>query len=496
MRMSLGLPSFLLNKSYHKFILFGFLIIICIITPYKFITWFNRITDFESNGLLKSTKNIFKKSTNLNTTLANLPFILGSSKEFLFINEPHIKSEFTQINNLYDKYKNNFKNKEVLENIGYRLPLNNKKAIGIAYEYSFCDRTDKNYLKLHKVNEYLNLLSKLINEFIEAQKEKLFQLKLIKQYKLDINHAKTQEEKDLLSLEPIVFDFVISCILYQQCFYQGIPITIVQKPFIPYIQLPHITPKKCEIFQSKDVDITIEQFLKYADNEKQDIIKNIFEFKKSEIIDIIEASKAIPRYEYKVKSYVEGFEDTGFIKGDKVTFKLDIIRKHNEDKKLGILHSNCFPGIFEEFIYIIVFNGNDILKMDKIYINKKENEYYFHIFIGLVGTIPIKILVVPGNYYLCDDVINCEIKSEDKSEKREEMIKIIENANKNEKIAKSYAQQIISSIYGVGDDDEEEEIEDNEDKDNEKQMDINNNKNENINSNGINKEENKSINDI
>ena len=101
MRMSLGLPSFLLNKSYHKFILFGFLIIICIITPYKFITWFNRITDFESNGLLKSTKNIFKKSTNLNTTLANLPFILGSSKEFLFINEPHIKSEFTQIILIY-----------------------------------------------------------------------------------------------------------------------------------------------------------------------------------------------------------------------------------------------------------------------------------------------------------------------------------------------------------------------------------------------------------
>ena len=496
MRMSLGLPSFLLNKSYHKFILFGFLIFICIITPYKFITWFNRITDFESNGLLKSTKNIFKKSTNLNTTLANLPFILGSSKEFFFINEPHIKSEFTQINNLYDKYKNNFKNKEVLENIGYRIPLNNKKAIGIAYEYSFCDRTDKNYLKLHKVNEYLNLLSKLINEFIEAQKEKLFQLKLIKQYKLNINHAKTHDEKDLLSLEPIVFDFVISCILYQQCFYQGIPITLVQKPFIPYIQLPHITPKKCEIFQSKDVDITIEQFLKYADNEKQDIIKNIFEFKKSEIKDIIEASKAIPRYEYKVKSYVEGFEDTGFIKGDKVTFKLDIIRKHNEDKKLGILHSNCFPGIFEEFIYIIVFNGNDILKMDKIYINKKENEYYFHIFIGLVGTIPIKILVVPGNYYLYDDVINCEIKSEDKSEKREEMIKNIENANKNEKIAKSYAQQIISSIYGVGDDDEEEEIEDNEDNVNKKEMDINNNKNENINSNGINNEENKSINDI
>ena len=493
MRMSLGLPSFLLNKSYHKFILIGFLILICIIAPYKFIAWFNRTNGFESNGLFKSTKNIFKKSTNLNTTLANLPFILGSSKEFSLINEPHIKSEFTQINNLYDKYKNNFKNKEVLENIGYRIPLNYKKAIGIAYEYSFCDRTDKNYLKLHKINEYLNLLAKLIDEFIEAQKEKIFQLKLIKQYKININEAKTQEEKDLLNLEPIAFDFIMSCILYQQCFYQGIPITIIQKPFIPYIQLPHITPKKCETFKSKDVDITIEQFLKYADNEKQDIIKNIFEFNKTEIKDIIEASNAIPRYEYKIKSYVEGFEDTGFIKGDKVTFKLDITRKYREDKKFGILHSNCFPGIFKEFIYIVVFNGKEVLKMDKIYIDKKENEYYFHIFLGLVGTIPIKILVIPGNYYLYNDVINCEIKCEDKSEKREEMIKNIENANKNEKIEKSYAQQIISSIYGVEDEDEEEEIEDNENKDNDEKNEISTEKNENINRSAINNEENNSI---
>ena len=496
MRMSLGLPSFLLDKSYHKFILIGFIIVICIIVPYKFITWFNRTSDFEANGLLKSTKNIFKKSTNLNTNLTNLPFILGSSREFLFIKEPHIKSEFTQINNLYDKYKNNFKNKEVLENIGFRMPLNNKKAIGIAYEYTFCDRTDKNYLQMHKVNEYINLLAKLIDEFIEAQKEKIFQLKLIKNYKLNINEAKTQEEKDLLNLEPIVFYLIFSSILYQQCFYQGIPITIVQKPFIPYIQLPHITPKKCETFKSKDVDITIEQFLKYADNEKQDIIKNIFDFKKSEIKDIIQASKAMPRYEYKIKSYVEGFEDTGFVKGDKVTFKLDITRKNKEDKKFGILHSNCFPGIFEEFLYIIVFNGNNILKMDKVYINKKENEYYFHIMIGLVGIIPIKILVIPGNYYLYNDVINCEIKGENKSEKREEMIKNIEIANKNEKIEKSYAQQIISSFYGVQDDDEEEEeIEDNEVKDIKEEKEINTDKKENINSIAINNEENNAIND-
>ena len=495
MRMSLGLPSFMLNKSYHKFILIGFLIFICIIVPYKFISWFNRINDFEVNGLLKSTKNIFKKSTNANTNLSNLPFILGNSLEFNLINEPHIGSELTQINNLYDKYKNNFKNKEVLENIGYRISLNNKKAIGIAYEYSFCDRTDKNYLKLHKVNEYLNLLSKLIDEFIESQKDKIFQLKLIKQYKLDINQAKTEEERDLLNIEPVDFDFVFSCILYQQCFYQGIPITVVQKPFIQYTQLPHITIKNCETFKSKDVDITFEQFLKYAENEKEDIIKNIFDFKKSQIKDITEASKGIPRYEYKIKSYVEGFEDTGFIKGDRITFKLDITRKIEDDKKYGLMHSNCFPGIFDEFIHIIIFNGNNLLKMDKIYINKKENEYFFHIFMNTTGIISIKILIIPGTHYLNNDVINCEIKCEERSEKREEMLKKIEDVTKNEKIEKSYFQEIMSSIYGGEDEDEEEENEESENKEDQEEKEINNKQNENINSEAINNDENNTINE-
>jgi preprotein translocase subunit Sec63 len=129
MRISLGLPSFILNKSYHILILIIFLFIICIVVPYKFVSWYNNITNFEENGLLKTTKNSFKKNTNLNTILINLPFILGNSQEFNLINEPHIKSELTQINNLYDKYKNNFRNKDVLEQIGYRISLNNKKAI-------------------------------------------------------------------------------------------------------------------------------------------------------------------------------------------------------------------------------------------------------------------------------------------------------------------------------------------------------------------------------
>ena len=196
---------------------------------------YNNISNFDEIGLLNKTREYFKKSTNINSALLNIPFILGNSEEFNLISDPHIKSEVVQINNLYDKYKNIFKNKEILENIGFRISLNKKKAIGIAYEYSFCDRTDKNYLKLHKLNEYILLLSKLLNVFIDSQNEKIFELKILKKRKENnIGNDEEEIDKELSELLPIKPDFIYSIILYQQCFYQGIPIFKINDKFIQY----------------------------------------------------------------------------------------------------------------------------------------------------------------------------------------------------------------------------------------------------------------------
>ena len=373
MRISIGMPSFILNKKNHIFILIFFIVNICFIIPFYFLRWYNNISKFEKNGLLYDTKEYFKKTTHPNTILLDIPFILGNSEEFNLIHEPHIKSEITQINNLYDKYKNIFKNKDVLEKIGYRISLNKKKAIGIAYEYSFCDRNDKNYLKLHKINDYIILLSKLLNYFIDCQKEKFFQLKILKKRK-DI---KSEDEKEneiiqkLLELQPVKSDFIFSAIIYQQCFYQGIPIYLIKDKFIPYTQLPHISLKNYINLKDKDVDITLEQFLNYGDEGKKTIMQKIFNFNDSEIKDIIESTKCIPQYEYKVISYVEGYEDTGFLRGDKVTFKLSITRKNKEDKKMGVQHSKCYPELFREFIYILVSNNNNLMRLDKIFIDQK-----------------------------------------------------------------------------------------------------------------------------
>ena len=479
MRISLGIPSFILNKRNHIYILIIFIISICLIIPYNFLKWYNKSSTICENGLLIKTKEYFKRSTNLNTTLLNLPFILGISEEFNSIPEPHIRAESVEINNLYNKYKNVFKNKEVLENLSPRISLNNKKAIGIAYEYCFCDKTDKNYLKLHKVNEYIILLSKLLNLFIDCQKEKLIDLNLLnKQKKKDIE---SDIYKELLQLQPIKPDLIYSSILYQQCFYQGIPIFLMNEKFIQYTQLPHISLKNYKNLKDKDADITFEQFLNYGEEGKKTIMEKVFNFNKSEINDILESIKAIPRYEYKIKTYVDGYEDTGFLKGDKVTFKIDIIRKNEEDKKIGVQHSKSFPGLFNEYLYILISNNKNLIRLDKILIDKKNNEYKFGIYMASAGVIPIKILLMSGTSFQNNGVIDCRVKVFEKSEKREEMIKNIENKNK-EKIEPSFIQKYFFNYHDSSDDEEEED----ENKEKNKKEEIEDN--ENINNIEVNKD--------
>ena len=119
--------------------------------------------------------------------------------------------------------------------------------------------------------------------------------------------------------------------------------------------------------------------------------------------------------------------------------------------------------------------------MDKIFIDKKENEYKFSIIFNSVGIIPIKIILLSGNFLLNNDVINCQIKCEEKNEKRDEMMKNVENMTKHEKIGKSFIQKMIDDFYGIEDYDEEEELEEEEATNNEEEKENNIDKNDNIN---------------
>ena len=260
-------------------------------------------------------------------------------------------------------------------------------------------------------------------------------------------------------LQPVRPDYIFSTIFYQQCFYQGIPIYLIRDKYIPYTQLPHISINNYKILKDKNTDITIDKFFNFGENEKKEFIKKMFNFTESEIKDIIESTKSIPHYECKIKSFVDGYENTGFLKGDRVTFKLDITRKNEEDKKMGVQHSKCYPELFSEFLYILISTKNNLIKFDKIFIDKKQSEYEFFINIGYAGILPLQIMVIPATVFQPNIVINCELKCFERSQKREEMIKIIEDKNKNEKYEPSLIQRLFLNYHNLSDDDDDDEEE-------------------------------------
>ena len=344
MRLSIGLPAFILNKKNHFKILILFIIIVCIIIPYYFLQWFKSSQSFDENGLLRLTSEYFMKSTNAQTQMKNIPFILGASHEFKWIDDDDVNKYSKEINELLNKYRTEFPEGEEIKKIIDILNLKNKKAIAIAYAYSYGDREDKNYLKLNKINEYIILLAKLLDAFFESHNAKNQLFNAFEIEGVDPNNIKFPRVKR---------EFLHNIITFQQCFYQGIPIQKI-KQNISYAQLPYINAENIDLITQSDENIKFRNFLKKDKEDKKRFLKKIFNFDDEQISEIIESSQCIPQYEYKVKSYVEGFEDTDVIPQDIVTFKIIIKRKNVGKLNIGIGHSKYFPGLFNN-VYISLF---------------------------------------------------------------------------------------------------------------------------------------------
>ena len=460
MRLSIGLPSaFILNKKNHFKILIVFIVIVCIIIPYHFLQWFKKSDNFDEKGLLNITKQYFMKKTNTESQMKDIPFILGSSVEFRWIKDFNIENTKNEIEELFNKYKNEFPAGINVDQIN----LKNKKAIAIAYAYSYGDREDKNYLKLEKKNEYIILLAKLLDAFFEANNAKnlIFNLCLI--------HG---DDPNNLKFPNIKKEFLRMIQTYQQCFYQGIPIQKIQNN-ISYVQLPYITTENIHLITESDENIKFRQFLKKKDEDKRVFLKKIFNFTEEQISEIIEVTHSIPQYEYKIKHYVAGFENTDILPKDIVTYKITITRKNVGKLKLGIGHSKCFPGLFNECIYFTVYTGDRVAYQEIVLIDKKVTEFIFPIRIVQAIKNNIKFRAVPSCSYGQNEEIDGTIDCVAKSDKRKALMDLINK--KKEKLPLSLMQEALQQsgikINVDSDSDEEEDDEVNKKEESEKKED-------------------------
>ena len=464
MRISVALPSFILDKKNHLAILVIFVIFILIIIPQIFLFWYNSSKDYNDIGIKKKDEGIFYHILNENILLKQMPFVLGLALEYSDL--PIRQEEANILYETYNKYyKLNLMCKHKLEHI----PPSNKKAICLLYSYIM-----KQPLKYEKYFEELNQILQPTGNFIEQMYSMAINLT---QYHL-ISGIEYKNIKNFgYNCIKTIFEF--SQNLHQQISHVNNPDNgFLQLPYFNEIKLKNLM-KGLKKYNSKVFNNNKNNFNEFINLPFEERNKILGEngFGNDEIMNINYALDALPKYTIKLEVFTEGFED--IVENDLVTYQFTVNRENlPENKELGVNHSNNFPLLFEEKITVFILNDNKIILFNKVItINKKENVFTMNFPCGLEGKYKYICEMMSLNYKGLDQSFEFEFEVKKNSEKRKEQLKQIKT-REVKKIEPSYFQQILSNVVPINDDDDEEEEEEKEEDEKKKEEEKKNQENE------------------
>lgn len=393
MRVSIGMPQFVLDKKNHPYIL-SLLIFSLALACYYFLSWVKRQNSLDDDGIHFSTKQVFFTASDSNSKLTEIPFFLGLASEFYDI--PVRRADTQKIDDCFNKYSSNFPNK----NFG-KISYNCKKAISILYSYFFGDSIDES------CEEYLKIFSKLIDVFFLVQTEKFFL------YEYELKGECVYDD-----VRPVRKEFVYDVLIFQQLFFQGIPfgeIKGVSEDLFGYCQLGVELPPKLVPFRD---------FLALKEKEKKELIVEDQD-------NVIKIANSLPVYKYETKAFVEGFPE--FVKGDYITFQIKIVRQNVEEgKSIGVVHSLKYPFLANECIEMCIENSGVLFHESKIQILEKETMYSFRTKVANEGMLKMKFILFPTCYFGIIDTIEFSIGVKGHSEKRARVLNQLKSIDLDE----------------------------------------------------------------
>jgi len=436
MRVSIGLPSFVLEKKNHMPILLLFVIFILLIFPACFIFWFKSSESYTPNGLIADDLKLFYELMNENILLKQMPYVIGRAFEFekltIYSEEegPLIKA--------YLHYKD-YMSKHKPEHVH---PAN-KKAICLFY--SFINREPI------KTENYQNDIEKVLSHaelFIENIYEMCYDLTKVHMFDKKIKN---------FGYPCIQTVFEFSQNLHQQ-------ISHIKNDFNPFFQLPYFNENKIrnlkrytKIFNNKLTSFS--EFLKMDINTRNDLLSK--EFSTDQVTDINRAIEALPEYDLQIETFTEGFED--ILVEDNVSIKITVIRNNLlPEQEIGIGHSLGFTELFEEKVSINLIANKLIFGNAVETIKERNTVHTFNFQPNEVGKIKVTCDMISLDYKGVNISKEFEINVLKTSEKRKVHLDDIEK-RKVKKIEPSYFQQLLSSVVPMGNDEEEEEEEEEED---------------------------------
>ena len=452
MRVSIGLPSFVLEKKNHMPILMLFVIFILIIFPTCFIFWFNSSENYNENGMLVLDMRIFYEFMNENILLKQMPYVLGRAREYE--NLPIYADEESPL------IKSYLHNKDYMcKHKPETVHPSNKKAICLFYSY-----LAREPLKIEHYQKDLERVLSYSDLFIENIYDMCFKFTQI--------HLIQRDFKNFgYKCIQTVYDF-------SENVHQQISHVQMQNSFYPFFQLPYFNDNKLRLLKRANGKIFNNKPTCYHDFVKMDIeARNDLlskEFTNEQIDDINRAIDAIPIYELNVEVFTEGFEDV--LVEDEVSIKVSIIRTNlPEGQQVGLTHSLGFTELFEEKVALSLVTNKFILDNSIETITERVTEHVFNYRPTEPGKFKITCDMISLDYKGVNISKEFEINVQKTSDKRKEHLKDIEK-RQIKKIEPSYFQQILSSVVPIGGDDDEEEEEEEEKNDEEK--DKNENKDE------------------
>ena len=436
MRVSIGLPSFVLEKKNHMPILLLFVVFILVIFPAGFIFWFKSSESYTQTGLMVDDMKVFYEFMNENILLKQMPYVIGRALEFEKL--PIYSDEEGPLIKAYLHYKD-YMSKHKPETVH---PAN-KKAICLFYSFICREpiKTENYQIDIEKVLPY----AELFIENIYGMCYDLTKVHMINKSIKNFGYPCIQT----------VFEF--SQNIHQQ-------ISHIKNDYNPFFQLPYFNENKIrllkrytKIFNNKASSFT--EFLKMDINTRNDLLSK--EFDSEQVIDINRAIEAIPEYDLQIETFTEGFED--ILVEDNVSIKITVIRNNLlAEQEMGIGHSLGYTELFDEKVSINLIANKMIFGNAVETVKERNTVHTFNFQPNETGKIKITCDMISLDYKGVNISKEFEIDVRKTSEKRKEHLDDIEK-RKVKKIEPSYFQQLLSSVVPMGNDEEEEEEEEEED---------------------------------
>jgi len=316
LEVSIGLPTFLLDRANRNLVLLMYLIIMVGVIPYFVWRYYSNSSKYGENNIMYDTYSWFYHALSKEIGLKNIPEVFAGAAEFRQSNRV-LKEEGAEIRRLLDEVKGSMQK----PTMSHHTLL---KGNVLLHKHLLRNAGDLS----SKHQSALELMLKNSTSLMEAM----------------ISICRNQD----------YLNATMNCIEFQQYLTQALWTNAS-----PYAQLPHLSESLTKGVES------FSDFLALAPDKQSDVLdENDLSLTKAQREDISAAVDIMPKISFETRVFVDDDEDDDIYEGDLLTILVTLKRS----EKAKLVYAPYFPYPKNEAWWIILGNSVDgrILHVDKV----------------------------------------------------------------------------------------------------------------------------------